>query len=204
MYTHKTLLKKLAALKLITETGPWSRMVPFESLTGPPPGAPAGSPPRPLWPEGAKENGQRFTPKGSFDTAYLASDPVTAMAEVRAVLMGPAGPITIVGGPKVLVSVIGVVHNVLDTTNIFTQKELSTTVSELTGAWAYVPGGGLAPTQILGQAAYASKRVHAIKYQSSKNIGSGTCLAVFPDRLDPTKENLEVFDPSGKLVDSLP
>lgn len=204
MYTHRTLLKKLSTLKLITEKGPWSRMVPFENLIGPPPGAPTGSPPRPLWPEGAKDNGQRFTPKGSFDTAYLASDPVTAMVEVGSVLIGPAGPIPLVGGPKVLVSITGVVHNVLDTTNSFTQKELSTTVSELTGAWAYVTGGGMAPTQILGLAAYACKRVHAIKYHSSKNISLGTCLAVFPDRLDPTKEILEVFDPSGKLVDSLP
>lgn len=179
-------------------------MVPFAHLTGPPPGAAPGSPPRPLWPEGAKIHGQRFTPKDGFDTAYLASDPLTAMAEVYCVLVGPTGLIPVVGRPSVHVSIIGVVHNVLDTSNPAIQKQLNTTVSELAGPWAYVRGGGLAPTQILGQAAYDCGRVHAIMYHSSKNMASGTCLAVFPDRLDPTLERLEVFDPGRSLVDSLP
>lgn len=205
MYSRRTLLKKFSTCTLSTSTGPWSRAVAFKYLTGPPPGAPPGAPPSPLWPGGAKQFGQRFTPKGSFDTAYLASDIDTAMREVGAVLVDNDGkPIPLAASPFVAVSVLGVVHNVLDVTDPAVQAMIGTTLSELTGAWAFVPGGGVAPTQQLGEAAYASGRIHAIRYNSVKNIGVGTCLAVFPDRLDPLLERLTVKDPASNLVDTLP
>jgi RES domain-containing protein len=42
--------------------------------------------PKPLWGLGGMLYGGRFTPKGAFETVYLAEDPVTAMAEVSGVL----------------------------------------------------------------------------------------------------------------------
>ena len=55
-----------------------------------------------------------------------------------------------------------------------------------------------------GEAAHASHRVHAVRYHSVKSTLSGTCLAVFPDRLDPALERLEAYDPTGSLVDRPP
>ena len=181
----------------------------MESCRGPqvpdgaPPGSPPGSPPRPLWPGASKLFGQRFTPKGSFDTGYLASDAITALMEVKAVMVGPAGPLSPASHPWVLVSITGAVQNVLDVTDPAVQLLLGTSTSELTGAWAFSPAG-LPPTQVLGEAAFACGRIHAIKYHSAKNTGFGTCLAVFPTHLNPVTETLTVVDPSGILVDRLP
>ncbi len=205
MFKRRTLLRKLASCPLRSVAGPFVRCVEHRHLAAPPPGALPGSGPRPLWPGGSKLFGQRFTPKGGFDTAYLACDPVTALAEVQLALVGPTGASLLSRPPTIVLTITGVVLNVLDTTNPVIQALLGTTLSELTGAWAWVPGGGMAPTQILGEASYASKRVHGILYHSTKNMhGGGLCLAVFPDRLDPVHESLIVHDPSGGLVDRLP
>lgn len=203
MLPREPLLQALTSLPLVTETGPWTRAVAQRYLAGPPPGA-TNNLPRPLWSGGAKLFGQRFTPKGSFDTAYLASDPVTALTEVQAILSGPNGKIPLTTNPWVLVSLTGVVHQVLDLTSETVVSALGTSFAELSGAWAFVPGSRQAPTQLLGEAAFTSKRIHGIKYHSAKNMGQGTCLAVFPDRLDPALERVEVFDSSGNLVDRLP
>ncbi len=163
MYARRTLLAKLAAIPLRTETGPWNRAVAHRYLVGPPPGLPPGSPPRPLWPGGAKLFGQRFTPKGSFETTYIASDSLTALMEVRGILAGAVGLISPPSNPWVIVAITGVVHSVLDTTDPTVQFALGTSVAELTGSWAHCPAGTTAPTQVLGEAAYASRRVHGIK-----------------------------------------
>ncbi len=75
------LANALATVPFVSLGGPWHRAIDQEYLTKPPPGFPPGSPPQPLWPGGAKEKGGRFTPKGSFDTLYLCTDPTTAMLD---------------------------------------------------------------------------------------------------------------------------
>lgn len=205
MYKRRTLLRKLSDCPLVPMAGPWVRCVRHSDLLGPPPGAPTGSRPRPLWPGGSRLTGQRFTPRGGFDTAYLAWDPQTALAEVRLALVDRDGTSLRPGPPMVVLTVTGIVLDVLDTTDPAIQRLLGTSVSELTGAWAWVPGGETAPTQVLGEAAFASGRVHAIHYHSARNLErGGRCIAVFPDRLDPAHETLSVHDPSGQLVDTLP
>ncbi|MCP4448480.1 MAG: RES family NAD+ phosphorylase [Myxococcales bacterium] len=203
MYKARTLRAKLSTLPLKTVIGPWSRVVANEYLAGPPPGAALGSGPDPLWPAGSKRHGARFTPKGGFDTAYLASTVDTALLEVGAVFRGPTGSLLpMATNPALLVTVNGVVLNVLDTTAPLIQAALRTTTAELTGVWAYAPMGR-PPSQVLGEAAYASKRVHGILYTSSKNSPE-TCLCVFPERLDGIHEQLEVHDGSGTIVGKLP
>ncbi len=206
MYKRATLLKKLATCGLISVHGPWSRAIQHRYLTGPPPGASAGTPPRPLWPGGSKMHGQRFTPKGGFDTCYVAGDLITAALEVQLMVQGPGGPVPVkASAPAVFVTIDGVVLNVLDMTAPANLALVGTSLAELLGPWAYVPGGGWAPTQVLGEAAYASRRIHGIRYPSAKNhAAGGVCLAIFPDRLNPDHETLEVFDPSRQLVDRLP
>lgn len=204
MHGYRTLLKKMARLPLRPRHGPWSRLVALEYLRGPPPGAAPGSGPDPLWPGGSKLYGQRFTPRGSFDTLYVCDDQVTALLEVRSAYHGSSGLLRPTGAnPQVLVTIEGSVSNVLDLTDLAVHKELGTTHSELTGAWAFVPGGGDAPTQILGRAAHASQRVRGLLYMSSVNP-TKTCLCVFTERLDPRHDHLEVIDTSGTIVSEIP
>lgn len=204
MYGHRTLLAKLAKLPLAPRVGPWSRLVALEYLQGPPPGAATDSGPDPLWPGGSKLHGQRFTPRGSFDTLYVCADQVTALLEVRSAFRGPHGMLRPTGvNPQVLVTIEGAVTRVLDLTKPSTMKALGTSTAELTGAWAYVPEGGEAPTQRLGRAAYASQRIRGLLYTSAVRP-STTCLCVFPDRLDPAEDRLTVIDSSGTIVSQLP
>ena len=72
----------IAGVALVAVRGTWWRAVGRHLLGGPPPGAPAGSPPQPLWPLGSSRFGARFTPKGGPATVYLASDAQTALLEV--------------------------------------------------------------------------------------------------------------------------
>lgn len=72
--------------------GPWVRAVDARFLMAAPPGEPPGDRPNPLWGGGSRLHGGRFTPRGSFDTIYLASDLETAAREVGAdpdELVGP-------------------------------------------------------------------------------------------------------------------
>jgi RES domain-containing protein len=83
----------LAAAKLASAHGPWSRAVQYRHLLGPPPGL--TGPPQPLWGGAAKLAGARFTPQGGFDSIYLAENPITAFIEVSALVMLPGGPVPV-------------------------------------------------------------------------------------------------------------
>jgi RES domain-containing protein len=150
-------------------------------------------------------HGGRFTPKGAFETIYLAEDPITALAEVALVLLGPRG--SLLGGrnpPWVLVSVEGLLLRVLDLTDPATREAIGTNLQELTGAWLPVQAeGNEAPTQVLGRVCHQTGRFDGIPYPSGKNPLLGVCLAVFPDRLrEPA--SLRVYDPYGRLAQKLP
>lgn len=196
------LARALAAVPLISLSGVWHRAIDHEYLTGPPPGFPAGSPPQPLWAGGAKENGGRFTPKGSFDTLYICSDPTTAMLEVGAIFRPPKGPLTSARrNPLTLTQAEGALEAVLDLMNEDIQEALGTNELELTGSRA----GANPPTQVLGAVVQACGRVLAIRSYSSKNRGVGTILAVFTDHLSRFPPSfVEVVDSSGKLKQRLP
>jgi hypothetical protein len=90
MHTSARLRKVLLTLPRITIHGLWSRAIGFDLLKGAPPGAPVGSSPQPLWPGGSALSGARFTPKGGFNSLYLADDPVTALHEVVSVFTPPS------------------------------------------------------------------------------------------------------------------
>jgi hypothetical protein len=206
MHTPARLKKALAALPRITIHGLWSRAIGFDLLKGPPPGAPAGSPPQPLWPGGSALHGARFTPKGGFNSLYLADDPVTALHEVVSVFSPPHGPpVTIKTSPWVVAAVDGVLSNIVDLTETAVQKKLGTTTAELTGEWAYTQEvSGIAPTQILGQAAFECGAL-GFRYVSAKNITGGKSVVVFTDHLSTNPANfVEVVDVHGNLTQKLP
>jgi RES domain-containing protein len=151
--------------------------------------------------------GARFTPLGGFKSIYLASDPITALHEVRALF----GETTVLTPPWTVFAVRGAVHRVLDLTDVDVQKRLGTNLEELTGRWLVMQErhkkgkGDLPPTQLLGKVAYEMGTIFAIRYCSAENTGAGVNLAVFADRLTPGGPNfLNVFDPSGLLRQELP
>lgn len=200
---HRAVLRDLVPK---TVYGPWARVIGFHLLKGPPPGGAIGSSPQPLWPGGAALNGARFTPKGGFSSLYLATDPVTALHEVVSVFTPPRGPVfTLRTSPWVVITVEGVLSNIIDLTDFGIQRKLKTSMAELTGDWAYTQSTvGRAPTQVLGQAAFDSG-ILGFQYKSARNIGGGDAVVVFTDHLaNHYPSYLQVFDEHHNLTQRLP
>ena len=185
----------LAKAQLASAHGPWSRVIGYRHLLGPPPGQ--TGPPQPLWGGAARITGARFTPVGSFDSIYLTHDPITAFIEVSALILLPGGPVPVRSAPWMVISVDGILDGLLDLTDPATLAALGTTAQEMTGSWVAAPHP---PTQLLGQLAYDSGHIGGIKYASAKHPG-GINLVVFPDRISSAAGNfLEVYDPHGNLA----
>jgi RES domain-containing protein len=183
----------LANATLASAHGPWSRAIGYRYLL--PPGM--TGPPQPLWGGAAKLAGARFTPQGGFDSIYLAHDPITAFIEVSTLVLLAGGPVPARTAPWVVVSVDGILNNLLDLTDAATLTALGASAQETTGAWAATPHP---PTQLLGRLAYESERIAGIKYASAKRPG-GLNLVVFPDRIPAAASSfLEVHDPHGRLA----
>lgn len=202
MLAEPDLVRALRRIKPRSAHGFYSRFIEYRhlSLAGPRP-APG---PKPLWGLGGMLYGGRFTPKGAFETVYLAEDPVTAMAEVSGVIYSPKSPVPRVAQPPwVLITVEGVLLRVLDVTILEVQSAVGTNLQELTGAWRQIQAAEReAPTQTLGRLCRGSRRFEAIRYPSSKN-SAGICVAVFTDLLRPPSM-IEVLDPHGRLAQRLP
>lgn len=182
---------------------PFSRCVAFQHLVSKPGGPPIQ--PKPLWGLGSVAGGARFTPRGSFETVYLAEDPITALAEVSGIFVHPqVSAVTLQTQPWVFVTIRGILQSVLDLTDAAVMAAVGSNQQELTGAWRLaVSGAAEAPTQLLGRVCHDSGRFDAIRFFSSKNAPSGVCLGVFPDRLSGVAF-IEVFDPNGNLLQRLP
>ena len=104
MHDKQRLEQALQEAKPTVKHGPFSRCVGYHHLvTGKQ--SPTGTPPQPLWGIGSKRFGGRFTPRNSFETIYLAEDPVTALAEVRGILVHAGTTITLLSHPWVTVTV---------------------------------------------------------------------------------------------------
>jgi RES domain-containing protein len=201
--------KLRAALRrapLIPQTGTWVRAVRSQYLLNPPPGAPAGSSPQPLWPGGSASHGARFTPRGGPPAIYLASDPNIALLEVRAMLQPPGGPpLSANAPPQTVVQVQTQVNQVLDLTAPATLAALGTSVQELSGDWRVSAAQGQSiPTWELGREAHATGKIRALLAWSAVAVGQGRVLIVFPDLLVAGSDFLQVHDPGGPLAQRLP
>jgi RES domain-containing protein len=145
--------------------------------------------------------GARFTPPGTFDSIYLADNPVTAFLEVSALVQLPGGPAPIRSAPWVVVTVEGALHHMLDLTDARILSALGSSVAETTGPWVLAEQP---PTQLLGRLAHDSGRITGMRYASAKHPG-GINMAIFPDRLNlHPQSHLEVYDPHGLLAQRLP
>jgi hypothetical protein len=137
---------------------------------------------------------------------YLAADPVTALHEVVSIFTPPGGPVfTLKTSPWVVITVEGVLSNIVDLTDDAIQQELKTSTMELTGDWAYTQAKmGHAPTQQLGQAAFEYGML-GFQYKSAKNIGGGDVVVVITDHLAANSPSyLQVFDEYHNVSQRLP
>jgi hypothetical protein len=114
--------------------------------------------------------------------------------------------VTLKSHPWVVVTVEGVLHGILDLTDLDVQRELGTSVQELTGEWSYAQSTiGKAETQRLGEAAFASEDILGLKYPSAKNTGKGEAIVIFTARLTAAQHSfVEVYDPHHHLSQRLP
>jgi len=205
MLDRAELAAALATVGLGRVDGIWWRAVGHRLLLGPPPGAPPGSRPQPLWAEGASRFGARFTPTRGPPTVYLASDDRTALLEVNAILAIPHGPPLAAGAePYTMCQVRVSLGRVLDLRAQGVQAALGTNTDEMIANWRVAAATGQRPaTHVLGRAAHASMQIAALLSHSAKNAERGAILAVFPDRL-VDGDFIEVIDASGTLAQRLP
>jgi hypothetical protein len=145
-----------------------------------------------------------------IDCLYLAEDELTPLLETSGVLRPAGSAVRLLFEPQVMMTVDGVLSDVLDLTDVSTQHSLGTTHQELTGSWvvqqsSYLAGQGPPPpTQVLGQEAFTARRVVGLRYPSSKNP-KGVGVVVFTSRLRPEQHSLTLFNqPGGRLQQSLP
>ena len=211
MLPPQALRRVLPALSRVPLRGPWYRAVNFDHLAAPP----AGSTAQPLWPGGAARKGARFTPQAvagapGIDCLYLAEDERTPLQEIAGVFRPSGSPVPLLFEPQVLMTVDGVLTDILDLTDAATQAAVGTTYQELTGLWllqqsSYLAGQGpMPPTQLLAAEAFGSRAVVGLRYPSSKNA-NGVGLVVFTSRLVSGTHALKVFNQrAGKLQQSLP
>lgn len=207
----------LPTLPRIPLRGPWYRAVNHDYVAGPPPGATPGSPPQPLWSGGAARQGARFTPRATsgglappIDCLYLAEDELTPLLEVTSVLRPAGGTIGLVFEPQVMMTVDGVLTDVLDLTDTAIQAALAITHQTLTGHWvlqqaaALAGQGSLPPTQLLGREAFRARTITGLRYPSSKNP-AGVGVVIFTARLLAGRHALRVVNrPGGALQGRLP
>ena len=201
----------LRALPLIRIAGLFWRTVPNEHLQSAPPGAPAASPPQPLWPGGAAIRGARYTQVGGSNALYLAPDGATALAEVEAVVFGPGREVQ--PGPAhdpLLVFASQVqLPATLDLCAEGVRNALGTTEDELKAPWLraqqrHQAGKGPLPhTQELGEAASRTGTILALRYPSYRHRGVQN-LVVFTDHLAALGGQVVLVDHSGTHAQTLP
>lgn len=171
---------------------------------------PGGTKPEPLYFLGSLA-GRRYTPRGGPAGLYLAFDPSTPPAELRAVVFEHGFPVSSQEhDPIVTIAVRSVVHHVLNLMDPVTVTTLELRDADLKADWEggqaeYLAGTAPMPaTQLLALAAHESGLCAGIKYPSART-DFGVNLVVFPDRLDAGRgDRLEVVDSAGRFTQCLP
>ena len=133
----------------------------------------------------------RFNPGGAnkspFEILYLASNQIVALYETGAVIGSADQPVPNPVGPKISIVDASVrLQSVVDLTEHSNLRLLQTSLQELTGSWSVYPPG-LAPTQKLGAALFATEIVEGFLTISSKMPRCKT-LIVFPQKLRAKSE----------------
>lgn len=152
---------------------------------------------------GSFRKGGRYNLAQSFSALYLSADPVTSLLEVEAIVKAGTQIISIPKPPLVVLSIYYQLISILDLTDFDNQRILGTNLQEITGNWVLMNAQGqIAPTQILGEAAYNLQTIEALKVPSARDPNSYN-LIVFPDRLS-ANSFLRVYDDSGTISAQIP
>ena len=110
---------------------------------------------------GSFQFGGRYNRKSAFESLYLADHPVTSLLEVEALFKTGTKLQCILKPPQLLLSIEYSLNAVIDITNFDNQIALGTNLQELTGNWRLMNAlDQIAPTQILGEAAYNLSLIH--------------------------------------------
>lgn len=191
MLTGDELSAALASLPVLTQSGVAYRIIHAKY---------AGSA---LSSIGSLKFGGRYNPPQAFEALYLASNPVTALQEVNAVVQTETGLLGIKGPPRILLSVDYQLQAILDICHPENQSVLETNLSELIAAWRPLNAEEIvASTQILGSAAYNLQSIEALKVPSARDLNTYS-LVVFVNRLSDNS-SLRVYDDSGIIDAQLP
>lgn len=196
----RTLARRIARAPLVQVEGTLCRAVRAKYLRR--------TPPEPLYYRGS-EIGARYTPRGGPAGLYLASDPATALAEIRDLMQSPRGqPLPpLRREPVTLVYVETEVGRVLDLTDATVRRALRVSRKAIMAEWqepmlAYLAAKGPMPlTQQIGLAAHVSGVVGGILFPSAR-WKDGLCLMVFPDRL-AERDRVASCDPEDVLAQVL-
>lgn len=152
---------------------------------------------------GSLKFGGRYNPPQAFEALYLASNPVTALQEVNAVIQTEGGLLGVKGPPRILLSVDYNLQAILNICNPNTQSVLGTDLSELIAPWRPVNAQELiAATQMLGTAVYNSQNIEALKVPSARDPNTHN-LVILVERLR-SDSSLRVYDDSGIINAQIP
>jgi hypothetical protein len=149
----------------------------------------------------------RFNPgtvaNPTFEVLYLTERPVVAQYEVNDIFGPPELALFKEEKSRYLLIDVSVrLQRVADLTDPSQQALLETSVQELTGNWDVVYPAGDAPTQKLGMALFASKRLEGFLTISAK-VPRCKNLVVFPQKLLRGSE-LRFDDPISGQVRVIP
>ena len=152
---------------------------------------------------GSLRRGGRYNAPGTFEALYLADSPVTALREVEALVQTEAGLLGVKGPPRILLSVEYALSAVADLADPEIQAAIGTDPDELCVPWRPLNARGRPPpTQELGAAIRATRRLEAVKVPSARDRTAHN-LVIFPDRL-ATDSIVRVHDDSGLIDARLP
>jgi RES domain len=202
----------IAALSLKQESGTWVRAIPAAYLSVPPPGAPAGAFPNPLWSGGTHLSESRYIPKGMCDAYHIAEGSSTGIAELEQTREVVADPVFGVPRTDTLIlrvewSLTGILDVCDEAVRRALDVELAALVS-LPGLFDALEASDdvtveTVPQQI-GRAAYGDSRVSAICYPSARRSG-GRNIVVFTERLTSSSgQYLQTRDPVHQRVFRVP
>jgi RES domain-containing protein len=152
---------------------------------------------------GSLKFGGIYNPPQTFEALYLASNPIVALQEVNAVVQTETELLGVKGPPRILLSVDYQLQTILDICHPDNQSVLETNLSELIAPWRPLNAEGImAPTQMLGTAAYNLQSIEALKVPSARDPNTYN-LVVFFNRLW-ANSSLRVYDDSGIIDAKLP
>lgn len=152
---------------------------------------------------GSVKFGGRYNPPQTFEALYLASNPVTALQEVNALVQTTNGLFGVKGPPRILLSIDYRLNAILDINNLDIQIALEISLPELIEPWRPINAQGIvALTQKLGATVYSIQSIEALKVPSARDPSTYN-LVVFPDTL-AANSSLRVYDDSGIIDAQLP